>query len=136
MLMKIKKGRETVTNKIAYMAGFFDGEGCIRIKKSSQKGNSYHLICHITNSNWKILRIYQYYFGGQVRKQERTPNKTIYQYYVTCAEACDMLKTMLGFLREKREQANLGIDFHNMQGDFDVKMKEHHYKEMRRLKKC
>lgn len=29
--MKVKDGRTTITSKVAYIAGFFDGEGCIRI---------------------------------------------------------------------------------------------------------
>jgi len=135
MSMKIKSGRETITTKVAYMAGFFDGEGCVRIKKSSQKGNSYHIIAHVTNSNLKILQIFKYWFGGKIRLQEKTKNKNIYNYYITCAEACDMLKILLTFLYEKREQAELAIDFHNYKEAMPLKEKKVMYTRMRELKK-
>jgi len=68
--MKIKNGRKTITTKIAYIAGFFDGEGCVRIKKANQYGNSYYVWVAITNSNKNILNNISDLFGGQVRLAE------------------------------------------------------------------
>lgn len=134
MYMKIKKGRKTITSEIAYIAGFFDGEGCIRIKKANQKGNSYYVIAHITNSNKEILEYIQRLFGGQIRQQEKTPNKTIYQYMITSAEATDMLITLDCFLIEKEEQARLAIKFHINNSQLSNKEKEEFYWKMRELK--
>src|SRR3990172_828553 len=108
--MKVSNGRETVTAKIAYIAGFFDGEGCVRLK------NANHVIAHITNSNQRILTEIQDLFGGQIRRQERTPNKTIYNWYITSSEAYDFLKTLSPFLKEKGPQAMLAIKFHEQKG--------------------
>ena len=135
MNLKIKKGKKTITNDIAYIAGFMDGEGCIRIKKASQGGNSYYVWVAITNSNKEILDFIQGIFGGQVRKAEKTVNKTIYHYLVTSSEATDMLKTLMGFLIEKYEQAELAIYFHKYQYSFTPEIKEAYYKQMKEMKK-
>ena len=133
--IKIKKGRNTITTDIAYIAGFFDGEGCIRIKKANQGGNSYYIWVAITNSNKEILDFIQDIFGGQVRKAEKTVNKVIYHYLITSAEAIAMLKVILSFLREKHDQANLAIHFHNQKEKMTGEQKLEHYQFMRELKK-
>lgn len=133
-MIKIKKGKNTITNDVAYIAGFFDGEGCIRIKKASQGGNSYYIWVAITNSNKEILDYVVGIFGGSVKKAERTPNKTIYHLLITSSEATDMLKTILGFLREKRTQAKLAIYFHENKERLKPEQKKKLYEEMRKLK--
>ena len=132
--MKIKKGRNTVTSKIAYIAGFFDGEGCIRIKKANQGGNSYYLWVAITNSNKGILDMVRDLFGGQVRLAETSKNKDIYHLLITSSEACDMLKILSCFLIEKKEQALLGIKFHETKENLSTKEKVFMYNKMRKLK--
>ncbi len=133
--MKIKKGRKTITTDVAYMAGFFDGEGCIRIKKANQKGYSYYIWVAITNSNGEILMNVRELFGGQVRKAEKTVNKIIYHYLITASEAVDMLKVLSGFLVEKKEQAELAIKYHEEKEDLTPEQKKVMYQRMRDLKK-
>lgn len=132
--MKIKDGRNTITSEIAYLSGFFDGEGCIRIKKPTT-GNQFYVIAHVTNSNKAILERYIILFGGNIRMQERGPNKTIYNYYITCAEAVDMLKILNAFFIEKREQAEYAIWFHDQKGEMDVKQRMACHDRMREMKK-
>ena len=132
--MKITYGRNTITTEISYIAGFFDGEGCVRIKKANQGGNSYYIIAHITNTNQKILKKVQDYFGGNTRLQEKGVNKGIYNWCITSSEASDFLKTLLPFLIEKKEQAELAIHFHKRKEEIDAKTKEILYKKMMELK--
>ena len=133
--IKIQRGRNTITTDIAYIAGFFDGEGCIRIKKASQGGNSYYIWVAITNSNKGILDMVASIFGGTVRQAEKTVNKIIYHYLITSSEAIDMLKVLKGFLREKQRQAELAILFHENKENFSLGRKEECYQKMRDLKK-
>jgi len=133
--VKIKKGKNTITTDIAYIAGFFDGEGCIRIKKASQGGNSYYLWVAITNSNKEILEFIKDIFGGKVRRAEKTINKVIYHYLITSSEANDMLKVLLGFLKEKKKQADFGIWFHRMKEELTPDEKRQCYEKMKALKK-
>ena len=128
------QGKHTVTTSIAYIAGFFDGEGCIRIKKSNQGGNSYYITANITNTNRQNLEFVQNIFGGQIREQEKGTNKTIYQYYLSASEAVDMLKVLLSFLIEKRTQAELAIQFHEYKEGLTPQQKAEYYDKMRSLK--
>lgn len=132
--MKIIKGKNTITTEIAYTAGFFDGEGCVRIKKANQGGNSYYLIAHITNTNPVILKKVQDLFGGNTRVQEKGRNKPIYNWYITSSEANDFLKTLQPFLIEKKSQAELGIKFHENKEKMTPKEKAKNYQKMRDMK--
>jgi hypothetical protein len=114
--MKVKNGRETITAKIAYIAGFFDGEGCVRLKQSNQNESSYYVIAHITNTNQMILEQVQDLFGGTIRMQEKGVNKTIFNWQITSSEAADFLTTISPFLQEKKTQALLAIKFHSQKG--------------------
>lgn len=133
--MKIKDGKITITSKIAYIAGFFDGEGCVRIKEANQGGNSFYVIAHITNSNQKILMEIQDLFGGAIRVQERSPNKTIYNWSLSSSEAVDFLQTLSPFLKEKLEQALLAIKFHNQKGELTGEEKKSWARVMSEMKK-
>ena len=134
-MIKIKSGRNTITNDVAYIAGFFDGEGCVRIKRANQGGNSYYITTTITNSNRQILEYIMGIFGGRVREAEKKANKIVYHYELTCAEAVDMLKTLLGFLREKKKQAELAINFHDKKDTLNAEAKLRDYETMCRLKR-
>ena len=133
--MKIIKGRNTITTEIAYIAGFFDGEGCIRIKHANQGGNSYYVIAHITNTNELILGMVKNLFGGNIRVQEKGRNKKVFSWSISTSEAVDFLKTIEPFLNEKQEQALLAIYFHANKEKMKPEEKVKHYKEMMALKK-
>lgn len=133
--MKIINGRNTITTEISYIAGFFDGEGCVRIKQANQGGNSYYVIAHLTNTNSLILKKVQDLFGGNTRVQEKGKNKTIYNWYITSSEAVDFLKVLLPFLIEKKTQAELALYFHENKEKMKPQEKVKHYKTMMALKK-
>ncbi len=128
--------RRNLTSKMAYIAGFVDGEGCIRIKKSNQSGNSYYVTFQATNSDPRPLRIIKSVFGGKVFYQETKPSgKIIWQYYITCSEAVDTLRALVGFLISKRNQAELAIKFHDNQKNMTPKQKSKMYKKISDMKK-
>lgn len=133
--MKVKHGRETITTKIAYIAGFFDGEGCIRIKKANQKGHSYYLWVAITNSNKQILEEVMELFGGKVRLAERSVNKRIYHYLITASEAYDFLMILTPFLKEKKAQAQFAMTFHRRKGKMLPESRRIDYEKMMRMKR-
>jgi len=132
--MKIDK-RNHLTTKLAYIAGFIDGEGCIRIKKSNQSGNSYYITLHVTNSEKKSLELIKSIFGGKIFYQEKSTHKIIWQYYSTCSEACDTLKTILGFLISKKEQAQYAIWFHENKDTLTIEDKLNAYNKISQMKK-
>lgn len=133
--MKVKNGRKTITTRVAYIAGFFDGEGCIRIKKANQGGNSYYIIAHITNTYRKTLEDVKELFGGQIRIQERGKNKTVYNWCITSDEAQDFLTILTPFLKEKRKQAIEAIRFHTHKEKMTPRAKKFAYEKMMRMKR-
>lgn len=133
--MKVKDGKKTITTQIAYIAGFFDGEGCVRIKEASQKGNSYYVWVAITNSNKQILEEVAELFGGQVRRAEKTVNKVIYHYLITSSEAVDFLMVLQPFLKDKAEQVRIAIAFHQQKDGMTREMKRLYAKRVSDLKR-
>jgi hypothetical protein len=131
----MKDNRQNLTTKLAYIAGFIDGEGCIRIKKSNQSSNSYYITLQVTNSDPKPLELIKKYFEGKVYFQEKTKNKVIWQYYVTCNEAVDALRTLVGFLITKKPQADAAIYFHDNQAFMTPEEKKSNYQIVRDMKK-
>ncbi|MCA1565840.1 MAG: LAGLIDADG family homing endonuclease [Acidobacteria bacterium] len=107
-------GRRNITTKLAYLAGFFDGEGCIRIKRSYRlNGNSYYLTVTVANSDRTVLENYVELFGGKVYTKGRSANFQQYHWEASSGEAADFLRTMIGYLRGKKPQAVAALEFHD-----------------------
>ncbi len=133
--MSMKDKRQKLSTKLAYIAGFVDGEGCVRIKKSNQSGNSYYITFQVTNSDEIPLNLIKEIFGfGKVYFQEKAKNKVIWQYYATCNDAVDICRTLVGYSITKKEQMKLAIKFHDQQKYMIKGAKELYYKRMRELK--
>jgi len=132
--MKIDRRRK-INTKLAYMAGFIDGEGCVRIKKSNQSGNSYYITLQVTNTDREPLQLIKEVFGGKVYFQEKGTNKKVWQYYATCNDAVDICRTLLGYSYTKYDQMALAIKFHDGISKWTPKMKKKMYLKMKELKK-
>ena len=124
-----------ITTDIAYIAGVFDGEGCVRLKKANKDGHSYYLIAHITNSDNRMLKFVEERFGGKIYFQERTPNKKVCQWFITCGEAEAFLKTIQNFLVIKGEQVAVALKFHEIKEKLSSEEKDRYYLKLRSMKK-
>src|SRR5574343_818159 len=135
--MNMKKdNRRNLTTQLAYIAGFIDGEGCIRIKKANREGTSYYVTLQVTNSDPNPLLKIKEIFGGKVFFQERKlTGKIIWQYYSTCAEAVDTLRALLGFLVCKKNQALLAIEYQDNQDVLTKDQKREMYENISAMKK-
>ncbi len=125
-LRKLKNENETYTYvvpemakdiQINYLAGFFDGEGCVRINKDSRAEGSYTLFVSISNSNFSILELYQSMFGGNIisLKTEKEHYKKIYQWRVVARKALSFLKMIEFHTIVKKEQIKTAIEFKELQ---------------------
>ena len=130
-----KDNRRNLTTQMAYIAGFIDGEGCIRLKQSDRKGQRFYVTMHVTNADKKPLEKIQDIFGGKIYFQEKSKNKIIWQYYITCAEAADTLRALVGFLITKKSQAELAIYYQDNQDSLSGDEKHTLYVKMREMKK-
>lgn len=111
--------------KIAWLAGFIDGEGYIGItfqrKKENQQQSAsarYHPYLIITNNNCEVLREIQGSIGsGHVYKLSRNikTHKQGFQYKLTEMQKLDLLlRRIQPHLRLKQQQCTLLVNFINL----------------------
>ncbi len=98
---------------LAYAAGIIDGEGWIGIgRKGGKRLDSY---CRVTvgNTNEWLVKWLQVTFGGTISISNRNPAKWKRQYYwnLNEHETLDFLKVIYPYLRIKRPQAEIAIQF-------------------------
>lgn len=106
-----------------YLAGFFDGEGCIGVYTKLRKPHGSrlsYLSLSIANTNPEVLQRIQSECGGSVNlnglTQERLkvngrPRRTLFRWSASSVLASHILRHMLPFLIVKREEALLALDF-------------------------
>jgi hypothetical protein len=100
----------------AYLAGFIDGEGCIGIRNGGPNCRNGRIKLHITNTNETILRYFKDLVGFgsfyQAVSEGRYGNHKAAFVYEVCANQCVcVLKEILPFLKIKKEQALLALEF-------------------------
>lgn len=99
---------------LAYLAGFFDGEGTLFIEHLSLKrSNSYRLRVSVGQTNRWILERYRMAFGGSVRlnRVEHGNHKPLWQWQVSCKAAGEFLKAIYPYLILKQSEAKVALEF-------------------------
>lgn len=110
-------------NVLAYMAGFFDGEGWIYIVKTKPYklrrmiSNRYYLYVGIGNTNQEIIEWIKDRVGGNILS-EVGKNGLMYRWHLASIKAKDFLEKILPYLKIKKPQAILAIDFQNKCGGY------------------
>ena len=111
--MANKRGIEV----LAYAAVIIDGEGCICLSHQSTKKNrlGYSIVLRVQVSNtseW-LCNWLQFQFGGSVGTLEEatTRHKKCYQWYIAARKAYAFLGEITPYLRIKRPQAELALEF-------------------------
>jgi len=105
----------------SYLAGLFDGEGCISIcpRKDKHGDNAFIFCIQITNTNTTLMKWLIEHFGGVYYSQDgksRKPNwKPSYRWRVKGrANEEEFLLGVLPYLVIKKEQAKLALEFVRM----------------------
>jgi len=98
---------------LAYMAGLFDGEGCILITRKSYNHHQYYLRCTLSMANEYLPELLKFNFGGGIRKRDlRTKGWQIqWEWKVFGNQAKDFLQVILPYIKLKHSEAELGIKF-------------------------
>ena len=97
----------------AYMAGFFDGEGCVTISRPRSRKN-YQLEVNVGNTSRDVLEWVQRNYGGRLHDMQGSRPARYKPYsvwQVSGVEATDFLRQVLPFLKVKREEAELAVKF-------------------------
>ena len=95
----------------AYIAGLFDGEGCVLIKRT--KTNTYIIECNITLTDYTPLKFIHDNFGGCLIKRKLRPNTNFIQYgwQVRSVLAKTFIATILPYSKIKRKQMEMCLEF-------------------------
>jgi hypothetical protein len=101
---------------LAYMAGFFDGEGCINLARRDGRGNRYRIHISISNTNEWVLQWFHFNFGGSVcfedRHSENPAWQNVWRWSITSGrQALTFLQAISPYLVLKKPQALLAITF-------------------------
>lgn len=99
---------------LEYIAGFFDGEGCVDIRYCvTHKGryNKFELRCTISQVYRKPLDMIQQVFGGSISPRR---NQTIHYYVVTGRQANAFLEAIRPFLIVKADEADVALEFYKL----------------------
>lgn len=98
----------TEKETLAYLAGFFDGEGSITIVVRSLRVN-------IAQVNPRPLMMLRNRFGGQiafVKRSDKNPrHRDIHVLNITSYLAAEMLRQLRPYLIVKADQADLAIEY-------------------------
>lgn len=126
--------------ELAYLAGFFDGEGCIRIVCVKDKGYVYghhRLWIQLTNTNQEIMdKIRNLGWYVTERKNLKKCWKRCWVGVLKDDKAMEVLQSIFPFLIVKRDEAKLAIEFQlrkkemkNKNGRNGNGLKEFEYRE-------
>lgn len=100
--------------KVAWAAGFFDGEGCISISRN-RKRQPARLQCIVVQKSITPIEEYCELWpkGGVNITHRNQPSGRVgyYRWTISGANAADMLQEMYPYLLEKKDQAYLAIEF-------------------------
>ena len=93
-----------------WLAGFFDGEGCVYLqsmKRVNRQLPRYALSIHLTQNDKAILDEVQKEFGGTVYQHS---GRKCYRWRVVSRNALDFLLAIYPYSILKRDQINLAIE--------------------------
>jgi len=103
----------------AYIAGFFDGEGCISISKYQGKNNRtpvYSLQVVIVQKGIDTLAaLYNLTKIGTIHSRDKYHPDT-YEWHIPRLDAVDFLTAILPYLRNKKMEAEVAIEYQEKQG--------------------
>lgn len=123
-----------------YIAGFFDGEGCITARPVN--GRSIHIHISIGQKDSSILTLIKEFFGygiiGKRGPSDSNPRRDIWRYRITKTElVLDFLQKINSHLVIKRGQSELAIEFieHQLKTKWKHQSKEEkEYREQTAIK--
>lgn len=90
---------------LEYLAGFFDGEGCITI------GSNGGVTISVVNTNKKILEMFEFEFNGTLSDRKQKINKKQYQWRAYGNDAYKFLILMEGLLIDKGSQLATALEY-------------------------
>lgn len=95
---------------LAYIAGFFDGEGCVAIDLAKHAGiNKQQLTVTIVNTYKPLIDELHSHYGGSI--MESNGRFIAYRLCWRSRKAARFLQDVLPYLKIKRAEAELALEF-------------------------
>lgn len=125
---------------LAWLAGFFDGEGCIYLHHPTKV--NYSLVIQVASTDKWILGWFSLAFGGSIRVSNFNKKswKQQWQWSTSCQKAEATLKVLLPYLKLKKAQAELALEFQksrsfkrglNAVNEAELILREAYYQELK-----
>jgi len=122
------------SHDLSYIAGYFDGEGCIFISTRTtsykeQIYKSYYLACKVGSTNLMSLKFIESIFGGSTAvhkwRLEHYPNRRkFWAWTVYSEQAINFLKAIYPYLILKKAEAELAFKFQNSKTSHQTQTEE------------
>lgn len=116
--MKMNSDRSLSIKELAYIAGFFDGEGSVGINLTKVHGQSYAMAVCISQVDPRPLLFISSFFGGEVRisysKDYRLGKRKLFYWRLYSKNAKRFLIAILPYLINKKNEAEIAIEFQNL----------------------
>lgn len=103
-----------MSNEVAYLAGLFDGEGCVTIRKMFYKPkHQYQALLSVMMCSEKAVKLFFERWGGSFVERDRKPSewKVCWQWSVTGTKTIFILEELLPYLVVKRDEAVVALAF-------------------------
>ena len=116
--------------ELSYLAGYFDGEGCIHVSKVGAR------VISIKSCYPKVVQKFHKIYGGWCKKMPNVSKKKQWRHFYNFRaygnDALYVVNSLFPFLREKKEQARLFIKYSNSK---DAHTKAQYAIQIKSLKK-
>jgi hypothetical protein len=104
---------------LAYMGGFFDGEGCIHLAKQTfrdpNRRATFRMRVDLSQNNLEMLQAFQLEVGvpGNLHALKRTlsQNRQCYKILYDGDSAFEVLRRLLPYLRRKKPEAIVALEY-------------------------
>lgn len=154
----MKKQNKTTRGKyeplqLAYIAGFFDGEGTVCITKTKSryekgKDTQYIMIARVVGTKKEVIQLHYDLFSPHrtIRSYNYRKDFMAYDWSVTSKNALEFLKIIEPYIILKKKQFRLGIEFQERKNsninnyakgkyleDTEIKWREEYRQKMQKL---
>lgn len=101
--------------QLSYIAGFFDGEGCIMaLQEKNRRTRMSRISVAVSNTDFRPIKMLYEQFGGHYRQTKRENRKEFATWSMSCKKAADFLALILPYLIIKRERAIAAIELYEL----------------------
>lgn len=100
---------------ISYLAGFFDGEGCISVNSNGS------IQLRVINTSKAVLDKFPEEFGGKVLSRKQIVNKPQYHWSIYGEDAIKAATKLLPFSIEKKSQLEVILNWWKERENFSIR---------------